>query len=127
MLCFRVQRKGVVEIIANDQGHRITPSWVSFTDEERLYVQSRQSFHFIHHLTLFSVGDAAKNAFHTNPENTVFDAKRLIGRKMDDPEILRDMKHWPFKVKENSGKPVINVKYKGEEKEFVSSVNTDIH
>jgi heat shock protein 5 len=98
--CVGVQRKGVVEIIANDQGHRITPSWVSFTDEERL------------------VGDAAKNAFHTNPENTVFDAKRLIGRKMDDPEILRDMKHWPFKVKENSGKPVINVKYKGEEKEF---------
>jgi heat shock protein 5 len=67
------------------------------------------------------VGDAAKNAFHTNPENTVFDAKRLIGRKMEDPEILRDVKHWPFKVKERSGKPVIGVQHKGEEKEFVSS------
>ena len=71
-----VQRGGRVEIIANDQGHRITPSWVSFSDDERL------------------VGDAAKNAFHSNPENTVFDAKRLIGRKMDDPEVLRDQKHW---------------------------------
>lgn len=121
ILRYRVQRKGVVEIIANDQGHRITPSWVSFTDEERLYVQPpspfccRQSKYI-----LPSVGDAAKNAFHTNPQNTVFDAKRLIGRKMDDPDIERDVKHWPFKVKERSGKPVINVRYKGEEKEFVS-------
>jgi len=73
-----------------------------------------------------SVGDAAKNAFHTNPQNTVFDAKRLIGRKMDDPDIERDVKHWPFKVKERSGKPVINVRYKGEDKEFVSFAN-DIH
>jgi heat shock protein 5 len=67
---------GRVEIIANDQGHRITPSWVSFGDGERL------------------VGDAAKHAFHTNPENTVFDAKRLIGRKLDDADVQRDMKHW---------------------------------
>lgn len=74
--CVGVQQGGRVEIIANDQGHRITPSWVSFTDEERL------------------VGDSAKNAFHSNPENTVFDAKRLIGRKVDDPEVKRDQVHW---------------------------------
>ncbi|KAH6911894.1 hsp70-like protein [Coprinopsis sp. MPI-PUGE-AT-0042] len=98
--CVGVQRGGVVEIIANDQGHRITPSWVSFTDEERL------------------VGDSAKNAFHSNPENTVFDAKRLIGRKMDEDEVKRDMKHWPFKVKDKSGKPVISVKVKGETRDF---------
>ncbi|KAF9529039.1 heat shock protein 70 [Crepidotus variabilis] len=98
--CSSVQRGGVVEIIANDQGHRITPSWVSFDGEERL------------------IGDAAKNAYHTNPENTVFDAKRLIGRKMEEPEVIRDMKHWPFKVKEKNGKPAINVKYKGEHKDF---------
>ncbi|KAF9644429.1 heat shock protein 70 [Thelephora ganbajun] len=98
--CVGVQRGGRVEIIANDQGHRITPSWVSFSDEERL------------------VGDAAKNAFHTNPENTVFDAKRLIGRKMDDPEVKRDQKHWPFKVVEKNGKPAISVKHRGEKREF---------
>ncbi|KAI0324919.1 heat shock protein 70 [Cubamyces sp. BRFM 1775] len=98
--CVGVQRGGRVEIIANDQGHRITPSWVSFTDEERL------------------VGDSAKNAFHSNPENTVFDAKRLIGRKFDDPEVQRDMKHWPFKVVNKSGKPVVQVKYRGELRDF---------
>jgi len=53
---------------------------------------------------LFSVGDSAKYAFHSNPENTVFDAKRLIGHKMDDQDITRDMKHWPFKVTEKNGK-----------------------
>ncbi|CAL1697968.1 unnamed protein product [Somion occarium] len=95
-----IQRGGRVEIIANDQGHRITPSWVSFTDEERL------------------VGDSAKNAFHSNPENTVFDAKRLIGRKFDDPEVQRDMKHWPFKVIKRGDKPVIQIKHKGEQREF---------
>ena len=99
-----VQRGGRVEIIANDQGHRITPSWVSFTDDERL------------------VGDAAKNAFHSNPENTVFDAKRLIGRRFDDPEVQRDMRHWPFKIKEKSGKPVIQVKHKGDLREFVCTL-----
>jgi molecular chaperone DnaK (HSP70) len=66
-----------------------------------------------------SVGDSAKNAFHSNPENTVFDTKRLIGRKMDDPEIVRDMKHWPFKVAEKNGKPAITVKHKGEMRHFV--------
>ncbi|EPQ55768.1 heat shock protein 70 [Gloeophyllum trabeum ATCC 11539] len=98
--CVGVQRGGRVEIIANDQGHRITPSWVSFTDDERL------------------IGDSAKNAYHSNPENTVFDAKRLIGRKMDDPELQRDMKHWPFKVVEKNGKPAIQVKHKGDVREF---------
>ncbi|PCH43031.1 heat shock protein 70 [Wolfiporia cocos MD-104 SS10] len=98
--CVGVQRGGRVEIIANDQGHRITPSWVSFSDEERL------------------VGDAAKNAFHSNPENTVFDAKRLIGRKVDDPEIKRDQKHWPFKVVSKNDKPAIQVKHRGEARDF---------
>lgn len=67
-----------------------------------------------------SVGDAAKNAFHINPQNTVFDAKRLIGRKMDDTELKRDMKHWPFPVVDRSGKPVIQINYKTETREFVS-------
>ncbi|TFK47237.1 heat shock protein 70 [Heliocybe sulcata] len=98
--CVGVQRGGRVEIIANDQGHRITPSWVSFTDDERL------------------IGDSAKNAYHSNPENTVFDAKRLIGRKMDDLELQRDMKHWPFTVHEKNGKPAIQVKHRGELRDF---------
>ena len=69
---------------------------------------------------LFSVGDSAKYAFHSNPENTVFDAKRLIGHKMDDQDISRDMKHWPFKVTEKNGKPSITVKHKGGDRDFVS-------
>ena len=69
---------------------------------------------------LFSVGDSAKNAFHSNPENTVFDAKCLIGRKINDQNITRDMKHWPFKVVEKNGKPAITVKHKGEDRNFVS-------
>lgn len=67
------------------------------------------------------MGDSAKNAFHSNPRNTIFDAKRLIGRKIDDEHVQRDMKHWPFKVQEKNGKPAITVKYKGENKDFVSS------
>jgi len=98
--CVAVQRGGRVEIIANDQGHRITPSWVAFTDEERL------------------IGDSAKNAFHSNPTNTVFDAKRLIGRKIEEPDLQRDMKHWPFKVADKGGKPVVNVNYRGEARDF---------
>lgn len=70
----------------------------------------------------FSIGDAAKNAYHTNPSNTVFDAKRLIGRKLDDPDVKRDLKHWPFKVREKSGKPSVAVQYKGQEREFVSTL-----
>jgi endoplasmic reticulum chaperone BiP len=70
-----------------------------------------------------SVGDAAKNAYHSNPENTVFDAKRLIGRKVDDPEIKRDQVHWPFQVVKKNDKPAIEVRYKGETRQFVSSMS----
>ena len=96
-----VKRGSNIEIIANDQGNRTTPSYVAFTDSERL------------------VGDAAKNQVAMNPHNTVFDAKRLIGRKFDDPEVKRDMKHWPFKIVGKAGKPVIQVQHKGEQREFV--------
>jgi L1 cell adhesion molecule like protein len=89
-----------VEIIANDQGNRTTPSYVAFTDTERL------------------IGDAAKNQAAMNPKNTVFDAKRLIGRKFDDEEVISDAKHFPFKVKAKEGKPVIEVEFKGETKTF---------
>lgn len=68
-----------------------------------------------------SVGDSAKNAFHSNPQNTVFDAKRLIGRKMDDKDVKHDLRHWPFRVKDKHGKPAITVAYKGEDRQFVSS------
>jgi hypothetical protein len=73
-------------------------------------------------IPFFSVGDSAKNAYHTNPKNTVFDAKRLIGRKMDDQDIKRDIKHWPFTVHEKNGKPSIQVKHKGELRDFVSKI-----
>ncbi|BAO42678.1 heat shock protein SSA3 [Kluyveromyces marxianus] len=89
-----------VEIIANDQGNRTTPSYVAFTDTERL------------------IGDAAKNQAAINPANTVFDAKRLIGRKFDDPEVVNDAKHFPFKVVNKDGKPNVQVEYKGETKVF---------
>ncbi|KAF9582784.1 ATPase with role in protein import into the ER [Lunasporangiospora selenospora] len=98
--CVGVYKNGRVEIIANDQGHRITPSYVAFTDEERL------------------VGDAAKNQYAANPTNTVFDAKRLIGRRFDDKDVQSDIKHFPFKVKAKGGAPVIEVKVKGEDKTF---------
>lgn len=98
--CVGVWQNGNVEIIANDQGNRTTPSYVAFTDNERL------------------IGDAAKNQVALNPRNTVFDAKRLIGRKFDDPKIQQDMKHWPFKVISDGGKPKIEVEYKGEKKRF---------
>lgn len=97
--CVGVWQNDRVEIIANDQGNRTTPSYVSFTDEERL------------------VGDAAKNVAAANSENTVFDAKRLIGRRFRDPIVQADMKNWPFKVLEGTGeKPEIEVTYKGEKK-----------
>eukprot|EP00004_Rigifila_ramosa_P003763 TRINITY_DN13_c0_g1_i8.p1 TRINITY_DN13_c0_g1~~TRINITY_DN13_c0_g1_i8.p1 ORF type:complete len:678 (-),score=195.14 TRINITY_DN13_c0_g1_i8:38-2011(-) len=99
--CVGVWQHDRVEIIANDQGNRTTPSYVAFTDTERL------------------VGDAAKNQTATNPRNTVFDAKRLIGRRFDDPVIQEDMKHWPFKVIPREGnRPAIEVEYKGETKQF---------
>ncbi|KAJ3121894.1 ATPase with role in protein import into the ER [Physocladia obscura] len=98
--CVGVYKNGRVEIIANDQGHRITPSYVAFTDEERL------------------VGDAAKNQAPTNPTNTIFDAKRLVGRRFDEADVQNDMKHFPFKVVSKDGKPIIQVKVKGEDKKF---------
>ncbi|XP_072385010.1 heat shock 70 kDa protein cognate 2-like [Diabrotica undecimpunctata] len=98
--CVGVWQHGKVEIIANDQGNRTTPSYVAFTDSERL------------------IGDAAKNQVAMNPKNTVFDAKRLIGRKFDDPKIQADMKHWTFNVVSDCGKPKIQVEYKGEVKTF---------
>ncbi|KAJ8945566.1 hypothetical protein NQ314_009187 [Rhamnusium bicolor] len=98
--CVGVWQQGKVEIIANDQGNRTTPSYVAFTDTERL------------------LGDAAKNQVAMNPANTIFDAKRLIGRKFDDPKIQADIKHWPFKVISDCGKPKIQVEYKGETKTF---------
>ncbi|PWV00843.1 putative heat shock protein 70 (hsp70) [Trypanosoma cruzi] len=99
--CVGVWQNERVEIIANDQGNRTTPSYVAFTDTERL------------------IGDAAKNQVAMNPTNTVFDAKRLIGRKFSDPVVQSDMKHWPFKViTKGDDKPVIQVQFRGETKTF---------
>lgn len=89
-----------VEIIANDQGNRTTPSYVAFTESERL------------------IGDAAKNQAAMNPKQTVFDAKRLIGRRYDDPDVKKDMQHWPFTVIDKDGSPFIEVNYLGETKQF---------
>ncbi|CAI9285604.1 unnamed protein product [Lactuca saligna] len=99
--CVGVWQNDRVEIIPNDQGNRTTPSYVAFTDTERL------------------IGDAAKNQVAMNPQNTVFDAKRLIGRRFTDPSVQSDMKLWPFKVISGPGeKPMIVVNYKGEQKQF---------
>jgi len=98
--CVGVFQHGKVEIIANDQGNRTTPSYVAFTDSERL------------------IGDAAKNQVAMNPDNTVFDAKRLIGRRFEDATVQSDMKHWPFRVTSDGGKPKIQVDYKNETKSF---------
>jgi len=99
--CVGVWQNDRVEIIANDQGNRTTPSYVAFTDNERL------------------IGDAAKNQVAKNPVNTVFDAKRLIGRKFNDSIVQKDIKLWPFKVEAGTDdKPVIVVKFKGENKKF---------
>jgi len=98
--CVGVFRDDRIEIIANDQGNRTTPSFVAFTDTERL------------------IGDSAKNQVAMNPHNTVFDAKRLIGRKFSEPEVQADMKHFPFKIIDKGGKPYIQVEFKGETKIF---------
>ena len=101
--CVGIWQNDRVEIIANEQGNRTTPSYVAFNDNERL------------------IGDAAKNQASINPVNTVFDAKRLIGRKFDDTDVQNDLKHFPFTVKKgNDNKPMINVKYKNENKSFSS-------
>ena len=97
--CVGVWQHDRVEIIANDQGNRTTPSYVGFTDTERL------------------IGNAAKNQVAMNPTNTIFDAKRLIGRCFSDATIQSDIKLWPFKLTQRTGdKPMIIVNYKGEEK-----------
>ncbi len=98
--CVAVFQHGKVEIIANDQGNRTTPSYVAFTDTERL------------------IGDAAKNQVAMNPSNTIFDAKRLIGRRFDDPYVQKDMKTWPFQVINVEQKPKLRVQFKGETKTF---------
>merc|ERR1711991_499311 len=98
--CVGVWQNDKVEIIANDQGNRTTPSYVAFTDAERL------------------IGDAAKSQVAMNPTNTGFDAKRLIGRKFHDTTVQKDMKHWPFKVVSDGEKPKIQVEYKAETKTF---------
>lgn len=99
--CVGVWQNGRVEIIANDQGNRTTPSVVAFNDSERL------------------IGDAAKNQATMNPKNTVFDAKRLIGRKFSDPIVQEDRRLWGFDViDDGNDKPLIKVLYKGEEKRF---------
>ena len=99
--CVGVFRHNRVDIIANDMGNRTTPSYVAFTDEERL------------------VGDAAKNQAAMNPTNTVFDAKRMIGRKFSDPIVQKDMQQWPFKVvRGDADRPRIQVQWKGETKQF---------
>jgi len=100
--CVGVFQHGKVEIIANDQGNRTTPSYVGFTDTERL------------------IGDPAKNQVAINPNNTIFDAKRLIGRKFADSAVQSDMKHWPFDVVDCAGIPKLKVEYKNEEKTFTA-------
>merc|ERR1712180_80864 len=98
--CIGVFQHGKVEIIANDAGNRTTPSYVAFNEQERL------------------IEDAAKNQVAMNPTNTIFDAKRLIGRKFDDATVQSDMKLWPFKVVNVGNKPKLEVEYKGEKKQF---------
>ncbi|KAI3732596.1 hypothetical protein L1987_63802 [Smallanthus sonchifolius] len=101
--CVAVWKNDRIEIIANDQGNRTTPSYVAFDDAERL------------------IGDGAKNKAAMNPANTIFDAKRLIGRRFSDSNVQEDMKLWPFKVIEGpADAPKIVVTYKGQEKEFSS-------
>ena len=100
--CVAVWQNDRVEIIANEHGNRTTPSYVAFTDSDRL------------------IGDGAKNQAAQNPKNTVFDAKRLIGRKIDDPVVQKDMQHWPFSVTADAGgKPRIGIEFKGEQKSYL--------
>ena len=99
--CVGVWQGDRVEIIANDQGNRTTPSYVAFNDTERL------------------IGDAAKNQAAMNPTNTVYDAKRLIGRRIDDEHVQADMKLWPFEVVAGvDQKPKIRVQFKGKPETF---------
>jgi L1 cell adhesion molecule like protein len=96
--CVAVWQKDGVEVVPNEFGNRVTPSYVAFTDTERL------------------VGQSAFNQCAMNPENTVFDAKRLIGRKYSDASVQSDIKLWPFKVIDKDGKPFVEVSFKGKKK-----------
>jgi heat shock protein 1/8 len=99
--CVGIMKNNNVEIIANALGNRTTPSCVAFNDTERL------------------IGEAAKNQMSMNPKNSIFDAKRLIGRKFSDITVQSDMKHFPFDVVSGpNGKPLMGVKYMGEDKQF---------
>ncbi|CAF1026227.1 unnamed protein product [Adineta steineri] len=98
--CVAVCQNGRVEIIPNEQGNRITPSYVTFNNNGRL------------------IGDEAKNQTSINPRNTIFHTKRLIGRKFNDPDVQSDLKHWPFKVINDNGRPKIEVTYKNQTKVF---------
>ena len=98
--CVAVWQNGKVEIIANDQGNRTMPSYVSFTAEERL------------------IGEAAKSSATTNPFNTVYDAKRLIGHKFSEPSTQKDIASFTYNVVNDDDKPKIKVEYKGEYKTF---------
>ena len=98
--CVGVWQNGKVEIIANECGNRITPSYVSFTADERL------------------IGDAAKSSVSSNPSNTVFDAKRMIGKSFNDPQVQSDMKHFTYNVVEKDSKPFAQVEYRGDTKLF---------
>ena len=98
--CVGVYENGKVEVIANDQGNRTTPSYVSFTDEERL------------------IGDAAKSVASQNPSNTIYDAKRLIGREYNDSSLQDEKKSLSYDVINDGGKPKIKVSVKGEDKKF---------
>jgi heat shock protein 5 len=98
--CVAVWKNGNIEIVANNQGFRTTPSWVAFTKEG------------------FLVGDAAKNQVAMNPENTVYDAKRLMGRRFDEKDIQSDIKYWPFKVVNSDGKPKVRVTREGKSKDM---------
>ena len=98
--CCAIFQNGNVEIIANDQGNRTTPSYVSFTNEERL------------------IGEAAKSMVSSNSANTVFDAKRLIGKNFNDPQLQSDMKYLTYNVINKDGKPYIEVEFKNERKVF---------
>merc|ERR1712241_782494 len=96
--CVCIYKNGRVEIIPNDQGNRITPSYVAFTDEERL------------------IGEAAKNQATVNPSQTLFDVKRLIGRRFKDSTVQKDIKLLPYKITDKGGKPMISVKVKSDDK-----------
>lgn len=98
--CVGIYRDGRVEIIANDQGNRTTPSFVSFTSEERL------------------LGNPAKTLAASNAKNTVYDAKRLIGRNYNDSHMKEEMKHFSYDIVDKNNKPIIEVEYKNERKQF---------